>query len=77
MESHLGQLFTSNLCEVHLHRAFNEFKALNRYYNYRLDEKKNKNNSSKPGSKKDIDKEIDFRAKQEEQRKKAEEKNKF
>lgn len=52
LEGMLYELLSIDLMEVHLHRAFIEFRKLNRYYNFRLEERRGR---SKHGSKRDVD----------------------
>jgi hypothetical protein len=54
LEGIMTDLLTVDIYEIHLHRAFLEFRKLNRYYNFRLEERRGKA-SSKHGSKKDLD----------------------
>ena len=43
------------LYEIHLQRAYIEFKKLNRFYNFRLEDRKIKKENGKYGSKRDLD----------------------
>jgi hypothetical protein len=54
MEGLLYEMLTVELKEVHLHRAFLEFRKLNRFYNFRPEERKVPN-KPKHGSRKDLD----------------------